>query len=798
MLGLKVVDQRLINQGDKYLRSAWRRAAALSCASALAIAAATTNYSPALAQSSGQVGGFTNPSSNAQLLLQADELVYDNDNQTITARGGVRIDYDGTILVASRVIYQETDGRLIAVGDVEILQPDGTRTFADEIDITDDFRDGFVNSLRVVTTDETRFAAESATRQNGEVTTFNNGIYTACNECVSKEGRPLWQIKAKKIIWNGEEKTVRFERATFEFIGVPLASIPVFTTSDPSVKRKTGFLIPSFKNSEELGFGLRVPYFINIAPNKDLTLAVTGYTKQGFLGEAEYRHRLENGVFTLKTAGIHQFDPDAFGVNEIDSTVENRGMIGTTGRFTINPRWAFGWNGMLQSDADFSKTYEIAGFNSTVFENNIYLTGIGERSYFDARTIYYDYQSASVFSRTEEEQAVVLPSVDYNYTLENPVAGGELSFNVFSRYLKRDEQDSRFNGDPTRSNFATPGVDADTYSLTAETEWKRTFITDGGLMITPLVHAQGNFTNLDDGTSGALSATNANLGGDGSYTRGMVTAGLELRYPILFSTSSATHILEPVAQVFARPDENQAGVLPNEDAQSLVFDANSLFARDKFSGYDRIEGGTRANLGLRYTGTFDNGWGIKAIFGQSYHLAGTNSFAQADTFNTGQNSGLETTRSDYVGAVSFTNGSNYSFDVGARFDEDDFEVQRADLAANYTGDRIKWRVGYAFIGSQPAYNYITDRQEVSSAASYEFAPNWSVFGGVTYDVENTFLDKYTVGIGYDCDCFKMRASYTEDRSTNTDAITKEYQLFLSFRTLGDFGETSDEFASTRY
>ncbi|MEM5500539.1 LPS-assembly protein LptD [Ahrensia kielensis] len=792
---MRVVDQRLINQGEKRSYGAWRQAAALSCASVLAIAAAMTT--PALAQSGEQVGGFTNPSADAQLLLQADELVYDNDNQTITAQGGVRIDYDGTILIAKRVIYQETGGRLIAVGDVEILQPDGTRTFADEIDITDDFRDGFVNSLRVVTTDETRFAAESATRQNGEVTTFNNGIYTACNECVSKESRPLWQIKAKKIIWNGEEKTVRFERATFEFIGIPLAKIPVFTTADPSIKRKTGFLIPSFKNSEELGFGLRVPYFINLAPNRDLTLAATGYTKQGFLGEAEYRHRLENGVFTLKTAGIHQFDPDSFNSGYVDSTVVNRGMVGTTGRFKINPRWAFGWNGMLQTDANFSRTYAIEGYDGSTFQNNIYLTGLGERSYFDARTIYYDYQTSSTASRSEFEQAIVLPSVDYNYTLENPVAGGELSFNMFSRYLKRKEEDARFGGDTTRSNFATPGVNADTFSLTAETEWKRTFITDGGLMITPLLHAQSNFTNLEDRTSGDLSATDANLGGSDSYYRGMVTAGLEVRYPILFSTSSATHILEPIAQIYARPDESQIGLLPNEDAQSLVFDANSLFARDKFSGYDRMEGGTRANLGVRYTGTFDNGWGVKAIFGQSYHLAGLNSFAQADTFNTGADSGLETARSDYVGAVSFTNGSNYSFDVGARFDEKDFDVRRADLAANYTGNRIKWRVGYAFIGSQPTYNYVSDRHEVSTAASYEFAPNWTVYGGATYDIENSFLDRYTVGIGYDCDCFKMRASYSEDRSTNTDTITKQYQLFLSFRTLGDFGLNSDEFSASQ-
>ena len=67
--------------------------------------------------------------------------------------------------------------------------------------------------------------------------------------------------------------------------------------------------------------------------------------------------------------------------------------------------------------------------------------------------------------------------------------------------------------------------------------------------------------------------------------------------------------IEPIAQIFARPDEEYAGGLPNEDAQSFVFDATSLFDRDKFSGFDRVEGGTRANVGLRYTGSFDNGFG---------------------------------------------------------------------------------------------------------------------------------------------------------------------------------------------
>lgn len=776
------------------LRNVTRRAAfrlaVLSCTSLAAITAAPAPE--ALAQSANPLlGGPSNP--NAQLLLQADELIYDNDNQTITAVGDVRIDYDGTRLVAKRVIYREQSERLIATGDVEILQPDGTRTFAGEIDITDDFRDGFVNSLRVQTADETRFAAESAIRENGTMTTFNNGIYTACNECSQRKGGPpLWQIKAKRVIWNGEEKTIRFERARFEFLGVPIAYVPVFTTADPSVKRKTGFLAPNFRYAEELGFGIRVPYFINLAPHRDVTVAATGYTRQGLLGEARYRERFSNGTVMVKAAGIYQQNPNAFAPTEIDSTVRGRGMIGTTGRFQINPRWAFGWNGLLQTDQNFAKTYSIQDFSSTLFENKIYLTGIGDRSYFDARAIKYDYQTTSFPNTREKELGTVLPSVDYNYTLNNPVAGGELSFDLNMRGNQREMADvRRFT---TRPEFATPGVNADSYRFTAQTQWKRTFITRGGLVITPILHAQGDVTTMRDRTIGPLSSTGANLRGTGTSFRGMATAGLEVRYPILFSTSSATHVLEPVAQVFARPNETLFGVLPNEDAHSLVFDGTNLFNRDKFSGFDRIEGGVRANVGLRYTGTFENGWGINAVFGQSYHLAGVNSFAQADTFNAGADSGLETKRSDYVGAVGLSSGAGFNFGVGARFDERNFMLRRADATVDFARGPVSLRAGYAFIGSQPDYGYLNERHQATAGGSLTFAENWSVFGNATYDLRKSMLDGYTLGIGYTCDCFKVRASYTEKRDSS-NAITKSYQLFISLRTLGDFGLNSDGFTS---
>src|SRR5690606_15328442 len=118
---------------------------------------------------------------------------------------------NGTRLVARSVRFDRNTSRLIASGDVQIVDPEGNVSFADEIDVTDDMRDGFVNALRIETSDRTFFAAESAERRDGNVTTFNTGVYTACEPCEENPDKaPIWRIKATKIIWNGKEKTIRF------------------------------------------------------------------------------------------------------------------------------------------------------------------------------------------------------------------------------------------------------------------------------------------------------------------------------------------------------------------------------------------------------------------------------------------------------------------------------------------------------------------------------------------------------------------------------------------------------------
>lgn len=743
------------------------------------------------------VGANSAVSSDAELLLEADTIVYDNDRNTITAVGGVQIDYDGNRLVAQRVAFDRNTSRLIASGGVEIVDPNGTRIYSDQIDVTDDFRDAFVRTLRVETADKTYFAAESAERANGELTTFNQGVYTACEPCAERPDKPpLWQVKAQKIIWNGKTKTVRFERARFEMFGMPLAFLPAFEIADPTVKQKSGFLTPSFRSSSDLGYGVTVPYYWALSPTYDITFKPTGYTRQGFLGEAEWRQRFDNGAYSLTIAGISQQDP--WNTRTSDDN-RLRGLVGSKGNFQINPRWAFGWDVMAQSDKIFAHRYGVSGYTDVNRADNIYLTGLNDRNYFDLRFQRFTVQEAVPNGRNEV-QPWVLPSFDYAFTPQETLAGGELTFNVNAQGIKRDALDQAIFMANGHSQSAIKGLQGTSARLTAEAQWKRSFVTPGGLMLTPLLHARGDAIGVDyRGGSQAGIANLATLNGYGtdihsSYYRSMATAGLEARWPVLFTTPNSTHVFEPMGQLFVRPDAAYAARLgiPNEDAQSLVFDASNLFERDKFSGYDRVEGGTRANLGIRYSGAFANGWSANGLFGQSFHLAGVNPYTSPDLVHVGAHSGLETARSDYVTSLGVISPDGFSLSAGGRFDETDLGLRRADVTAGYASTPLTVSTAYSFIEKQPDYGFTEDRHELRANASVRIAENWRIFGGGTYDLEKDVAVAKTIGFAYDDDCFAYTLSATEyiDR-TNTSRKSQTLGFAVSLRTLGDFGSTTD-------
>jgi LPS-assembly protein len=270
----------------------------------------------------------------------------------------------------------------------------------------------------------------------------------------------------------------------------------------------------------------------------------------------------------------------------------------------------------------------------------------------------------------------------------------------------------------------------------------------------------------------------------------MPTVGLEYRYPFINVQPWGSTTIEPIAQVIIRPNESYAGKLPNEDAQSLVFDASNLFSVDKFSGYDREEGGGRANVGVQLTTQFDRGGSVKVLFGQSYQLFGLNSFAVADATNTGVDSGLATPISDYVGSISYSPNQTYTFTTRARFDQATGEVNRFEAEGRANFNRWSVSLLYGDYAAQPDLGYLVRREGILGSGSVKLADNWVVTGSARWDLVANTINQYVVGAGYVDDCFVLAANYVTSYNyaigTAPPVLTHALMLQLGLRTIGNF------------
>ena len=750
-----------------------------------------------------------------QMLVRAEVINYDYTNERVSASGNVQIYYGDSTLESDRVIYDQKTKRLHAEGNVRLTQADGTVTYGEIMDLSDDFRDGFVDSLRLDAPEQTRFAAARAERSSGNYTVFQSGVYTACEPCKDDPRKPpKWQVKAARIIHDEGEKMMYFEDARLEFFGTPLAYLPYFSAPDPTVKRKTGVLVPSVSSSNVYGYSVAVPYFWALAPDYDFTFTPMITTKQGALLQGEWRQRLVNGSYSIRASGIFQLDKSVFQTNGLPTPGYRdwRGSIETSGQFSLTPKWTWGWDGTLLSDKTYFQDYGLQKYVQTAnllrstpdyALSQLYLVGRGDRSYFDLRTQYF-----FAFSIADDQRQIpiVHPVMDYDYVFKNPILGGQLSFRNNLTSLSRDTANfdpisqAALTGNlcaPTTADTAYKntnncllrGVPGTYTRLSSEATWKHTIIDPYGQMFTPFISMRGDVAALKIDTQPGVA--NYITTGESNVVRTMPTVGLEYRYPLIGIQSWGTQTFEPIAQLIFRPNETSVGNLPNEDAQSLIFDDSNLFKVDKFSGWDRVEGGSRANVGFQYTAQFNRGGNVNILFGQSYQLFGQNSFALGGLTNTGLQSGLDTARSDYVARMSYQPNSTFTFTSRFRFDESDFTLQRTELETSANFGRWTTSVMYGSYAAQPALGFLNAREGILGSSRVKLNESWQLLGAVRYDLRANQFSQTQLGVGYVDDCLILALNYITDYAySGSLSVNHTFMMQLSLRTLG--GNTSGQ------
>lgn len=694
------------------------------------------------------------PPKGTRVDVIADRLTYDEKTKVAVASGTVELTYGAFVLTASQVVYDMSTRTFKANGSIILREPNGNVFEAESAELKDTFREGFANYVKAMLTNNVTITAQYARRYENGITIYERASYTACKTCVSAGGTPAWQIVAREAKHDEKKETIYYRDAVFKFGKVPVFWTPYFAYPDPTVQRRTGFLIPSYKYGD-FGYGVVTPFFWAARPNMDMTFSPLWTTERGVMGDLEFRHRLASGSYYLHGYGIHETNI-SIGNPSQDPW---RGAGRTQGDFRINDDWTWGWDGTVVSDKNFLSNYGLDP--RTMIADYVQATGLSDRNYTKAQII--GWQSL-VDGENQGDMPVATPFLVGDYVLDQEILGGELSYGFNAYALERqDPIDQPGEGVVVGTNQA---------HVMGYADWTRRFVTGAGVLLTPFANVRSDVFYSDE-VPGAESDEDANF-----YVS--PTAGLDVRMPFVNTMGGLQSVLTPVAQIIATPDEPNQRDNGNEDAITLNFDTTNLFLSDRFTGYDRWEGGVRANTGLVYTLMGANGGFLRASFGESFHIAGENSFLVG--------SGLNGTASDLVGGVAMQVNPYVTVGYQARFEEDfsRINVQESMLGLNF--GQFSGSINYANIGAAANYGRPDNDKQVWADGRYNLSSAWSVFGGLRYNLEYDKVIDNRIGITFDCDCMRAQLVYSMSR---TDAFgpadggyQKRIDLNIQLRTIG--------------
>jgi LPS-assembly protein len=705
------------------------------------------------------------PEQEPRVDFSSDTLTYDTRADIVTAAGDVRMTREGNDLRADTVTWNRRTGEVRAVGNVRVANPQGDVAYGDNVELTDTLRDGVVDNLLLVLEDGGRLAAVRGERENG-YTTLYRAAYTPC-AVVDEDGcpkDPTWTVTAVKVVHDPIRNRIRYEGATLNLFGTPIIALPGLSHPDGTEGGGSGLLVPDLRISRSNGVEVALPYYLRLAPNRDLTLTPHLYTEVLPMIEARYRELNPLGAYQVTgylTHGSRLPRSEILaGTNDRDDAI--RGYIEANGRFQLDPLWSITAQGRYVTDRTFLRRYDISRDDRL-------------RSFIDAERIDRDsYISIAAWgfqglrlTDTQGMQPIALPAIDARWRFDDPWLGGRFELRANSLSIIRTE------GQDTQRAFVAA-------------RWDRRSITALGQELILTAYARGDAYNA---SNTELTPTLIYRGDEGFNARGIAALAAEMRWPFIGPFFSGSQRLTPRLQFVASPPTPNFDI-PNEDARSVDLEDSNLFALNRFPGYDRWEDGVRVTYGADWA--FDlPGVAFQSTIGQSYRLSDKPGIFPPGT-------GLSGRFSDIVGRSTLKVGRFVNFVHRFRLDKDNLAIRRQEIDAVVGGRQTYATIGYLRLNRDidPAIEDLRDREEIRLGGRVKFANYWSIFGSTVVDLTNRDEDpvsladgyepvRHRLGIAYDDECIELGVTWRRDYDQAGDSRRGNTFLFrVALKNLG--------------
>ena len=697
-----------------------------------------------------------------EIAFEATSVSYDSDSDTVTAEGDVLLRSGDQSVRANAVSWNRSSGEIVATGNIRFVDEDGNQLFTDRLELTDELKAGAMTNLLLAFRAGGRLAATEGRRSDSGDIVLERAAYSGC-AVVDEEGcdkTPSWRVTARRVLYDAEAKTVRFEGAYLELFGrrvLPLPGLSIRSDGGAS----SGFLIPDFGLTTTNGVEVVGSYYWRMDPNRDALLSAYLYSDAAPMVSAQYRELGGRGAW--QATGYLTYGT-RIPLNATFPTAERdiRGYIHANGRFQLDSNWSVTGSARVASDRTFLRRYDISRddrLRSTVdverIDDNSYLSIAGWAT------------QALLVPIPQGLVPIALPVIDYRHRFDDPLLGGTIELQANSLAI------TRTSGQDTQRAFT-------------RAQWSLRRITALGQEVTVTGLVRGDVYHSDENET---TLTPTYRGFPGWEARGIAIAAVDVKWPFVGGFLGGTQVITPRVQLVGSPPIHNLAI-PNEDSRSIDLEDSNLFALNRFPGYDRVEDGVRMTYGADWAAEFP-GWRIKATVGQSYRVTDKPTLFPDGT-------GLTEEFSDFVGRTEVRYRDFVRFRHRYRVDKDNLAVRRNDIDATIGSDETYVELGYLRLNRDIdiASEDLQDREEMRAAGRVAFARYWSVFGSAVVNLTDREEDpsftadgfkplRTRLGLAYADDCLEFGFTWRRDYASLADAERGDtFHIYFALRNLG--------------
>ena len=635
--------------------------------------------------------------------------------------GAASVDIDTPkTITADKIEYDVKSGTLKTIGDTEIVNETGQRMTLTDSYLSQDGNELSGNDIKLWLGDHVYVESDNIAR-HGILTTAYDATFTACDNCDAYGD--AWKITTQKIVHDMDSRMLRFYNPVLRTYDIPVFWLPFFEMPDPGVRHKTGFLMPDFGSTNNMGTQINIPLYVNFSDTHDLTFTSSILTEENPLFQLEHRLNLNHSQFRTDGAYTHNQDGDDRWYIFNNDVIE----LGEYARATVFLERA--------SDKTFLQKYGFYG-DQPYLDSGAKIELFGQSGYVVADAHIFQELRASTGMQFVPS-GNILPNIRATYQTEP----------LFKEtFLKLNADVLGISGDGTSSQRLI----GDMRIVSPWTLW-------GGNRITASVSARYDVYHFH----------NTNLIDEADFSglkdRFLPSGYVEWGLPLFRPSDGWTQVIEPRARltVMRSTDEDQF-TLNNDSAGTFLSDA-TLFSNNRFSGLDLWENGTYADYGVRYAAFNPDGQTFEIFVGQTYDFA--------DPTNTDPNSGFHHGASDYVGRLEYDNMKWIDLTTRFRLDQEDLSLRHMETSAIIGTSKNFVNLGHIWSRQFiDAHTTDDDINELMAGIGVQLTDRWSLRFNAIFNMTDGQFQRHGGGLFYTHPCYYLSVEYRRDNAVKYDYV----------------------------